>query len=160
VLADGNEIPRLGLGVWQVPDGPECVDAVRWALELGYRHIDTAQAYRNEKSVGKALSESGLAREDVFITTKFYPGAGTRPRRLGQDAMSLKVSLGRRWEVPPRDAGNTSRRDGHRRTLFTQPARRLRASRERSTVSRRIHRMNCHLKRVRPGRVGRDASAA
>ena len=42
VLADDNEIPLLGLGVWQVPKGPECEDAVRWALELGYRHIDTA----------------------------------------------------------------------------------------------------------------------
>jgi diketogulonate reductase-like aldo/keto reductase len=47
-LADGNQIPMLGLGVWQVPSGPACVNAVRWALELGYRHIDTAQAYENE----------------------------------------------------------------------------------------------------------------
>ena len=72
-LADGNEIPLLGLGVWQVPDGRQCEDAVRWALELGYRHIDTAQAYGNERSVGKALRDSGVPREDVFITTKFYP---------------------------------------------------------------------------------------
>ncbi|HWF35356.1 MAG TPA: aldo/keto reductase [Solirubrobacteraceae bacterium] len=74
-LADGNQIPRLGLGVWQVPDGPECVNAVRWALELGYRHIDTAQAYGNEASVGRGLRESGVPREEVFLTTKFYPGA-------------------------------------------------------------------------------------
>jgi diketogulonate reductase-like aldo/keto reductase len=73
-LADGNSIPLLGLGVWQVPNGPECVDAVRWALELGYRHIDTAQAYGNEESVGQGLRESGIAREEVFITTKFNPG--------------------------------------------------------------------------------------
>ncbi len=73
-LADGHEIPVLGLGVWQVPDGEECVNAVRWALDAGYRHIDTAQAYGNEASVGRALRESGLAREDVFLTTKFYPG--------------------------------------------------------------------------------------
>src|SRR3954452_2777307 len=73
VLVDGSEIPLLGLGVWQVPNGPECVDAVRWALELGYRHIDTAQAYGNEESVGQALRESGIAREDVVVTTKFYP---------------------------------------------------------------------------------------
>jgi 2,5-diketo-D-gluconate reductase A len=73
VLADGNEIPLLGLGVWQMPDGPECVNAVRWALELGYRHIDTAQAYGNEESVGQGLRESGVAREEVFITTKFFP---------------------------------------------------------------------------------------
>lgn len=74
-LADGNQMPMLGLGVWQVPAGTECVNAVRWALELGYRHIDTAQAYGNEASVGTALKQSGLARDDVFITTKFYPGA-------------------------------------------------------------------------------------
>src|SRR5436309_10970526 len=73
VLGDGNELPMLGLGVWQTPKGPECVNAVRWALELGYRHIDTAQAYGNEESVGQALRESGVPREDVFVTTKFYP---------------------------------------------------------------------------------------
>src|SRR5512141_1369418 len=72
-LADGNAIPTLGLGVWQVRKGRECVDAVRWALELGYRHIDTAQAYGNEESVGQGLRESGVPREDVFITTKFFP---------------------------------------------------------------------------------------
>ena len=73
VLADGNAIPLLGLGVWQVRDGRQCEDAVRWALEAGYRHVDTAQAYGNERSVGQALRDSGLPREDVFITTKFHP---------------------------------------------------------------------------------------
>jgi diketogulonate reductase-like aldo/keto reductase len=73
ILADGNEIPLLGLGVWQVPNGPEAENAVRWALELGYRHVDTAQAYGNEESVGRALRDSGVPREEVFITTKFYP---------------------------------------------------------------------------------------
>jgi diketogulonate reductase-like aldo/keto reductase len=73
VLADGNEIPLLTLGVWQVPRGPECENAVRWALELGYRHIDTAQAYGNEESVGRALRDSGVPRAEVFITTKFFP---------------------------------------------------------------------------------------
>ena len=72
-LADDNQIPVLALGVWQVPDGAVTVNAVRWALELGYRHIDTAQAYGNEESVGRALRESGMAREEVFITTKFNP---------------------------------------------------------------------------------------
>ena len=71
VLADGTVIPLLGLGVWQVPDARACVQAVRVALEVGYRHIDTAQAYGNEASVGRALRESGLARDEVFITTKF-----------------------------------------------------------------------------------------
>src|SRR3954469_20036432 len=60
VLADGNQIPLLGLGVWQVPNGPECEQAVRWALEAGYRHIDTAQAYGNEESVGRAVRDSGV----------------------------------------------------------------------------------------------------
>ena len=96
VLADDNQMPMLGLGVWQVPDGPECVNAVRWALELGYRHIDTAQAYGNEASVGRALRDSGLARDQVFVTTKFYPGhkdpvaeAQESLRRLGVDYLDL-----------------------------------------------------------------------
>jgi len=72
-LADGTEVPVLGLGVWQVEDGPECENSVRWALEAGYRLIDTAQAYGNEASVGRALRDSGVPREDVFITTKFFP---------------------------------------------------------------------------------------
>ena len=72
-LADGTRIPVLGLGVWQVPDGAECERAVRWALEAGYRHIDTAQAYGNEGSVGQALRDGGIPREEVFITTKFHP---------------------------------------------------------------------------------------
>jgi diketogulonate reductase-like aldo/keto reductase len=72
-LADGNQIPVLGLGVWQVPNGPIAVNAVRWALDFGYRHIDTAQVYGNEESVGIALRESGVPRDQVFITTKFNP---------------------------------------------------------------------------------------
>jgi 2,5-diketo-D-gluconate reductase A len=90
-LADGNELPLLGLGVWQVPDGPECVDAVRWALELGYRHIDTAQAYGNERSVGQGLRESGVPREDVFVTTKFYPGSDDPVSELEQSLRRLEL---------------------------------------------------------------------
>jgi diketogulonate reductase-like aldo/keto reductase len=96
LLADGNEIAVLGLGVWQVPDGPECVSAVRWALEAGYRHIDTAQAYHNEESVGRALRESGVPRDQVFITTKFLPRRGDAAEeaekslhRLGVDQIDL-----------------------------------------------------------------------
>jgi diketogulonate reductase-like aldo/keto reductase len=98
VLADGNEIPMLGFGVWQVPDGAECEDAVRWALEAGYRHIDTAQAYGNERSVGRAIRDSGVPREDVFITTKFHPGrkdpaaeAQRSLERLGVDTLDLYI---------------------------------------------------------------------
>ena len=98
MLADGNGIPLLGLGVWQVPNGAECVDAVRWALELGYRHIDTAQAYGNEESVGQALRESGVPRGEVFITTKFHPArkdpvaeAERSLQRLGVDYVDLYI---------------------------------------------------------------------
>jgi diketogulonate reductase-like aldo/keto reductase len=84
--------------VWQVRNGSECERAVRWALELGYRHIDTAQAYGNEESVGRALRDSGLAREEVFITTKFHPTrsdpaaeAQKSLRRLGIDQIDLYI---------------------------------------------------------------------
>jgi diketogulonate reductase-like aldo/keto reductase len=97
-LADGRLLPMLGLGVWQVPNEQSCVDAVRWALELGYRHIDTAQAYGNEESVGEGLRRSGIPREDVYLTTKFYP-AKSDPvseledslRRLRVDAVDLYI---------------------------------------------------------------------
>lgn len=96
LLADGNRIPVLGLGVWQIPNGRECVNAVVWALQLGYRHIDTAQDYGNEESVGEGLRQSGVPREQVFITTKFYPGhqdptreADRSLERLGLDYVDL-----------------------------------------------------------------------
>src|SRR5215210_6627718 len=95
-LVDGNEIPLLGFGVWQVPEGRECYDAVTWALGAGYRHIDTAQAYGNEESVGRALRDSGVPREEVFITTKFFPNhddpeeeAERSLERLGIDQLDL-----------------------------------------------------------------------
>jgi diketogulonate reductase-like aldo/keto reductase len=98
VLADGNEIPLLGLGVWQVPNGPECENAVRTALELGYRHIDTAQAYGNEESVGRGLVASGVPRDEVFITTQFFPAledpeaeAQRSLERLGVDQLDLYI---------------------------------------------------------------------
>jgi diketogulonate reductase-like aldo/keto reductase len=98
ILADGHRMPMLGLGVWQIPNGPDCVKAVRWALELGYRHIDTAQAYGNEESVGRALRESGVSRDEVFITTKFYPArqdpaveAKGSLRRLGVEEVDLYI---------------------------------------------------------------------
>ena len=91
ILADGTVMPLLGLGVWQVPDGPTCVHAVRSALELGYRHIDTAQAYGNESSVGQALRESGVARDEVFITTKFHPGRRDPLREAAYSIEQLEV---------------------------------------------------------------------
>ena len=97
-LADGARIPALAFGVWQVPDGPETENAVRWALEAGFRHIDTAQAYGNEASVGRALRDSGVPREQVFLTTKFYPGrkdpaaeAAKSLERLGVEQLDLYI---------------------------------------------------------------------
>ena len=95
-LSNGTEIPMVGLGVWQVQDGPECERAVEWALEVGYRLIDTAQAYGNESSVGRAIRNSGVPREEIFLTTKFYPGgrdphaeAAKSLERLGTDYLDL-----------------------------------------------------------------------
>jgi 2,5-diketo-D-gluconate reductase A len=88
----------LGLGVWQVENARECVDAVRWALEEGYRHIDTAQAYGNEKSVGLGIRESGVPREEIFVTTKFLPrnedpvaAVEASRRRLGLEYVDLYI---------------------------------------------------------------------
>jgi diketogulonate reductase-like aldo/keto reductase len=72
-LAGGAEMPVLGLGVWQLADGAETEQSVEWALEAGYRLIDTASMYRNERSVGAALRRSALPREQVFVTTKLRP---------------------------------------------------------------------------------------
>jgi methylglyoxal/glyoxal reductase len=72
VLNNGVEIPRLGLGVYQSPPGMATERAVRYALTIGYRLIDTAQLYSNEEDVGRALRKSGVSRDDVFITTKVW----------------------------------------------------------------------------------------
>ena len=71
-LANGVEIPCLGFGTWQTPDGDTAVQAVRCAIDAGYTHIDTAQVYGNEGSVGKAIRLSGVPRKDLFITTKLW----------------------------------------------------------------------------------------
>jgi diketogulonate reductase-like aldo/keto reductase len=73
-LKGGVKMPSLGLGVWQVNDGDEVINAVSWALEAGYRSIDTAMIYGNEEGVGKALRESSVQREEVFVTTKVWNG--------------------------------------------------------------------------------------
>ena len=72
VLNNGVQIPCLGFGTWQTPDGDVCVNAVRSAIEAGYRHIDTAAVYGNEESVGKAIRESGIDRKELFLTTKLW----------------------------------------------------------------------------------------
>ncbi|MDQ0223613.1 aldo/keto reductase [Streptococcus moroccensis] len=71
-LNDGNKIPAIGFGVFQIPADGSTYTAVKEALEVGYRHIDTAQAYFNEKEVGQAIKDSGIPREEIFVTSKLW----------------------------------------------------------------------------------------
>jgi methylglyoxal/glyoxal reductase len=90
-MNNGNEIPQFGLGVYLAKRGRECKKAVKWALEAGYRHIDTASSYENEKDVGKALRNSGIKREEVFITTKLWNGDQGYENALKAFDKSLKM---------------------------------------------------------------------
>ncbi len=71
VSVQGERVPALGLGTWQL-QGEACVEAVRDALGIGYRHVDTAQAYGNESAVGRGLREAGVPRQEIFLTTKVW----------------------------------------------------------------------------------------
>ena len=90
VEAYGARVPAVGLGTWQLT-GAACYETVSTALELGYRHIDTAQLYGNEREVGRAIADADVDRDDVFLTTK------VSPRNAGHDAVidSTKASLER-----------------------------------------------------------------
>ena len=106
-LNNGVEMPQLGLGVFQSAEGEEVETAVRTALDFGYRHIDTAAAYRNEVGVGRAVRASGLSREDVFITTKVWNSAQREGKvREGFEESLKKLDLGYidlylvHWPVP------------------------------------------------------------
>jgi len=97
-------MPVLGLGVWQMAAGAETERAVTWAFEAGYRHVDTASMYRNEKSVGDAIRRSGLPRDELFVTTKLVPThLNARPElersleRLGLDYVDLYLV---HWPMP------------------------------------------------------------
>ena len=72
VQAHGAVIPALGLGTWELR-GEQCTELVKAALDMGYRHVDTAQMYANEREVGQGIRASGVAREDIFLTTKIWP---------------------------------------------------------------------------------------
>ena len=115
-LSNGVHIPCVGFGTWQSKDGPEAKNSVAEALRAGYRHIDTAQGYGNEESVGQAVKESGLKREDIFITSKLTNSVRgynetlsafhESLRKLGTDYMDLflihwprPVSFRNDWEA-------------------------------------------------------------
>jgi diketogulonate reductase-like aldo/keto reductase len=72
VLNNGIGIPCIGFGTWQTPDGKVATDSVKYAIESGYRHIDTAAVYGNEKGVGQGIRESGIDRKELFVTTKLW----------------------------------------------------------------------------------------
>jgi 2,5-diketo-D-gluconate reductase A len=109
LLNNGIEIPQIGFGVFKVPQD-QTSQAVRTALEAGYRHIDTAKLYRNEEGVGEAIRESGLERDELFVTTKLWNDDQGRDRahaafdasikRLGLDVLDLYLI---HWPVPSRD---------------------------------------------------------
>ncbi|HST41652.1 MAG TPA: aldo/keto reductase [Conexibacter sp.] len=108
-LNDGVEIPQLGFGVFQVPPA-ETAQAVATAFELGYRHIDTAAIYGNEAEVGAAIAASGIARDELFVTTKLWNGEqgydsalrafDVSAGKLGLDVVDLYLI---HWPVPSRD---------------------------------------------------------
>ena len=108
-LNNGVEIPRLGLGVYQAARGEETRRAVREALAMGYRHVDTARAYGNERDVGAAIRESGLPREEIFVTSKLWndeqgydealAAFDASLRRLGLEHLDLYLL---HWPVPGR----------------------------------------------------------
>jgi 2,5-diketo-D-gluconate reductase B len=91
----GVTVPRLGFGTYPMR-GRQCVDAVRCALDTGYRHIDTAQDYDNEEAVGRAIADSGVPRADIFVTTK----VGNARMTARQVADELEISLDRLGTVP------------------------------------------------------------
>ena len=109
-LNDGMTMPQFGLGVWKAEDGEEVENAVRVALETGYRLIDTAAVYGNEKGVGKAIRGSGVPREDIFLTTKLWnsdqgkenvrSALETSLQKLGVEYVDLYLI---HWPTPARD---------------------------------------------------------
>ena len=104
-LNNGLGMPVLGLGVWQMSEGAETERSILWALEAGYRLIDTAKIYGNEASVGNAVRKSGIAREEIFVTTKLWPTDYFRVRAAFQKSLD-KLGLAYidlyliHWPVP------------------------------------------------------------
>jgi 2,5-diketo-D-gluconate reductase A len=109
-LPGGGAMPLLGFGTWQL-QGREAYDAVRSALDVGYRHLDTATIYRNEAEVGRAIRDSGVPRTEVFVTTKLPPQrAGAERATLERSLADLGVDAVDLWLVhwPPHRGAGTS----------------------------------------------------
>ena len=120
-LSNGKKMPVIGLGCWKVQDGQEVQNAVKWALNAGYRLIDTAIMYQNEAGVGKAVRESGVPREEIFVTTKLWnddQGYESAHRafeasldRLGLDYLDLYLI---HWPFKNYDAKTNERKESWR----------------------------------------------
>lgn len=94
-LNNGTKIPQFGMGVYMVPEGEETKQACLNALKLGYRHIDTAHAYQNERSVGAAVRESGIPRDEIWVTSKLWPSEyGEGKTMAGIDKMLERLNIG------------------------------------------------------------------
>lgn len=94
-LNDGNQIPVIGFGVFMIPNDGSTYKAVKAALEAGYRHIDTATAYFNEEEVGKAIRDSGIPREEIFVTSKLWLSHyGYERAKMGIERSLKKLGLG------------------------------------------------------------------
>lgn len=94
-LNNGAMMPQFGMGVFMVPDGEETKKACLDALKMGYRHIDTAHAYQNERSVGEAVRESGIEREEIWVTSKLWPSEyGEGKTMTAIDKMLERLNIG------------------------------------------------------------------
>jgi len=104
-LPGGGSMPLLGFGTWQIK-GQQCYDAVRTALDVGYRHIDTATVYRNEDQVGRALADSGVPRDQVFVTTKVPPKASDPRQTLDASLQQLGTDHVDLWLIHWTEGGS------------------------------------------------------
>ncbi|WP_415381397.1 aldo/keto reductase [Halosimplex sp. TS25] len=88
-----EELPRIGLGTWQNDDPEQCAESVRTALEMGYRHVDTARFYENEAAVGEGIASADISREDVFLASKLHPMAEGLAYDEVYDGIEASLSL-------------------------------------------------------------------
>ena len=156
-LSTGTKLPILGLGTWQL-QGSSAVNAVLRALEVGYRHIDTATAYGNEEQVGQAVAQSGIRREDIFVTTKLPPSRAGRERETLEESLEAlafgyvdlwldplateRQRATRRVGAASRGAGGMTDAGSRRQQLFRLAGRRA-SARDRPTTG-------CQPDRVEP----------
>ena len=100
-LNNGVQMPQFGLGVYSIPDGDETYNSVMTALKCGYRHIDTAHAYQNERSVGRAVKDSGIDRSEMGVTSKLWPseyGETILTSCISISLLATSLEAGKKWK--------------------------------------------------------------